>query len=183
MGLTISSFFAKLFGKAQVKVLMFGLDSAGKTTALYRLKFGETITAVPTISFNVETLEHKNTTFIVWDFSGQDRIRPLRRHYFHNTHGIIFVVDSDDRQRLDEARVELSRILIEEELDDTVLLILANKQDLPNAMTVPEITHRLGLHTFKNRQWYIQPACATSGEGLSEALDWLSDEARNRART
>lgn len=176
MGLTISSLFGKLFGRAQVRILMVGLDAAGKTTILYKLKLGEVVTTVPTIGFNVETVEYKNINFSVWDVGGQDKIRQLWRHYFQNTQGLIFVVDSNDRERVSEAKDELMRMLSEDELRDAVLLIFANKQDLPNAMNAAEITDRLGLHTLRNRQWYIQSTCATSGDGLYEGLDWLSNQ-------
>jgi len=81
--------------------------------------------------FNVETVEYKNIQFTVWDVGGQDKIRPLWRHYFQNTQGIIFVVDSNDRDRIVEAREELQRMLNEDELRDAMLLVFANKQDLP----------------------------------------------------
>ncbi|CAF3978953.1 unnamed protein product [Rotaria magnacalcarata] len=98
----------------------------------------------------------------------QDKIRPLWRHYFQNTQGLIFVVDSNDRERVGEARDELQRMLAEDELREAVLLIFANKQDLPNAMNAAEITDKLGLHSLRNRNWYIQATCATSGDGLYE---------------
>ena len=110
MGLTISSIFGRLFGKKQMRILMVGLDAAGKTTILYKLKLGEIVTTIPTIGFNVETVEYKNISFTVWDVGGQDKIRPLWRHYFQNTQGLIFVVDSNDRERVDEAREELTKM-------------------------------------------------------------------------
>ncbi|CAK9872160.1 unnamed protein product, partial [Sphagnum jensenii] len=124
--------------------------------------------------FNVETVEYKNISFTVWDVGGQDKIRPLWRHYFQNTQGLIFVVDSNDRDRIVEARDELHRMLNEDELRDAVLLVFANKQDLPNAMNAAEIPDKLGLHSLRQRHWYIQSTCATSGQGLYEGLDWLS---------
>ncbi|KAJ4766508.1 ADP-ribosylation factor [Rhynchospora pubera] len=126
------------------------------------------------LGFNVETVEYKNISFTVWDVGGQDKIRPLWRHYFQNTQGLIFVVDSNDRDRVVEARDELHRMLNEDELRDAVLLVFANKQDLPNAMNAAEITDKLGLHSLRQRHWYIQSTCATTGEGLYEGLDWLS---------
>src|SRR5258705_538871 len=99
---------------------------------------------------------------IVWDIGGQDRIRPLWRYYFHNTHGLIFVVDSNDRERVEEAAEELNKLVTEDELKDTAFVVLANKQDLPNAMSVAELTDKLGLHSLKNRKWFIQATCATS---------------------
>lgn len=176
MGLTISSIFTRIFGKKQVRILMVGLDAAGKTTILYKLKLGEIVTTIPTIGFNVETVEYKNICFTVWDVGGQDKIRPLWRHYFQNTQGLIFVVDSNDRDRISEAQDELSKMLKEDELSVAVLLIFANKQDLPNAMTASELTDKLGLNSLRNRRWYIQATCATQGDGLYEGLDWLSNE-------
>ena len=158
---------------------MVGLDAAGKTTILYKLKLGEIVTTVPTIGFNVETVEYKNISFTVWDVGGQDKIRPLWRYYFQNTHGLIFVIDSNDRERIGEARKELERMLNEDELRDAILLIFANKQDLPNSMTAAEITDKLGLHSLRSRNWYIQATCATFGNGLFEGLDWLSSQLKN----
>ncbi|KAA3670403.1 ADP-ribosylation factor 1, partial [Paragonimus westermani] len=128
-----------------------GLDAAGKTTILYKLKLGEIVTTIPTIGFNVETVEYKNISFTVWDVGGQDKIRRLWRHYFQNTQGLIFVVDSNDRERVGEAADELTRMLSEDELRDVVILVFANKQDLPNAMTSAELTDKLRLREIRNR--------------------------------
>ncbi|KAG5244638.1 ADP-ribosylation factor [Salix suchowensis] len=180
MGLTFTKLFSRLFAKKEMRILMVGLDAAGKTTILYKLKLGEIVTTIPTIGFNVETVEYKNISFTVWDVGGQDKIRPLWRFYFQNTQGLIFVVDSNDRDRVVEARDELHRMLNEDELRDAVLLVFANKQDLPNAMNAAEITDKLGLHSLRQRHWYIQSTCATSGEGLYEGLDWLSNNIANK---
>lgn len=181
MGIAFSRIWQRLFGKKEMRILMVGLDAAGKTTILYKLKLGEVVTTIPTIGFNVETVEYKNISFTVWDVGGQDKIRPLWRHYYQNTQGIIFVVDSNDKERIDEssgteqsAKEELHRMLAEDELREAILLVFANKQDLPNAMSVNEVTERLGLNQIRNRQWYIQATCATTGDGLYEGLDWLS---------
>ncbi|KAI6077177.1 ADP-ribosylation factor 4 isoform X2 [Aix galericulata] len=157
-----------------------GLDAAGKTTILYKLKLGEIVTTIPTIGFNVETVEYKNICFTVWDVGGQDKIRPLWRHYFQNTQGLIFVVDSNDRERIQEAAEELQKMLQEDELRDAVLLLFANKQDLPNAMAISEMTDKLGLQSLRSRTWYVQATCATQGTGLYEGLDWLSNELSKR---
>jgi len=174
MGQTFTSLFKSLFGKTDVRILMVGLDAAGKTTILYKLKLGEIVTTIPTIGFNVETVEYKNIKFTMWDVGGQDKLRPLWRHYFQNTNGVIFVVDSNDKDRVAQARDELHKMLSEDELRNAVLLVFANKQDLPNAMTTAEVTDKLGLHSLRQRNWFIQGCCATSGEGLYEGLDWMS---------
>ena len=175
MGSAFAKLFSRLFGKKNMRILMVGLDAAGKTTILYKLKLGEIVTTIPTIGFNVETVEYKNINFTVWDVGGQDKIRPLWRHYFQNTQGLIFVVDSNDRERITEAHDELHKMLAEDELRDAVLLVFANKQDLPQAMSVAEITDKLGLHNIRTRKWYMQATCAISGDGLYEGLDWLAN--------
>merc|ERR1712195_112601 len=134
MGLSFSKVFGKLFGKKDVRILMVGLDAAGKTTILYKLKLGEIVTTIPTIGFNVETVEYKNISFTVWDIGGQDKIRKLWRYYYTGTDGAIFIVDSSDRDRIEDAREELFGMLDNDEMRDAVLLVFANKQDLPGAM-------------------------------------------------
>lgn len=174
MGLQISKLFRGLISKQDVRILMVGLDAAGKTTILYKLKLGEIVSTIPTIGFNVETVEYRNIKFTVWDVGGQDKLRGLWRHYFQNTNGVIFVVDSNDRERITAAKDELQKMLMEDELRDAVLLVFANKQDLPQAMSCAEITDKLGLRSLRQRLWYIQGSCAASGEGLFEGLDWLA---------
>ncbi len=157
------------------RMLMVGLDAAGKTTILYKLKLGEVVTTIPTIGFNVETVEYKNIKFTVWDVGGQDKIRPLWRHYYQNTEGVIFVVDSNDLDRIDAARKELEQMLAEDSLKDACLLVFANKQDLPNAMQVSDMADKLGLSNMRTRKWFIKGCCATNGDGLYDGLDWMNN--------
>jgi small GTP-binding protein len=182
MGLLFSKVWTRLFREQEVRIVMVGIDNAGKSCCLYRLKLGEVVNTVPTIGFNVESVKYKNISFMIWDIGGQDKIRPLWRHYYQNTHGIIFVVDSNDRERLDDskdrpcsAKEELHKMLAEDELKGVPLLVLANKQDLSRAMTVQNITERLQLNRVKQRPWYIQGCSALTGSGLYEGLDWLSN--------
>jgi ADP-ribosylation factor protein 1 len=175
MGSFISRLLQSLFSKREMRILIVGLDAAGKTAILYKLKLGEVVTTIPTIGFNVETVEYKNISFTVWDVGGQDSIRSLWCHYFQNTRGIIYVVDSNDRGRIEVARDELQRMLNEDELHNAVLLVFANKQVLPGAMNPDEIADLLGLHSLRQRTWHIQATCATSGDGLYEGLEWLSN--------
>ncbi|ODN87673.1 ADP-ribosylation factor 6 [Cryptococcus wingfieldii CBS 7118] len=254
----------KLFGNKEMRILMLGLDAAGKTSEsslaffsssptplsfscpctfllpqvpsyffplapnwrkpdtadgatsfpkaiLYKLKLNQSVTTIPTVGFNVETVTYKNVKFNVWvrsppflfflllplfalnpeeregklmdfgflslpssflfmlvyplfplplppqDVGGQDKIRPLWRHYYTGTQGLIFVIDSNDRDRIDEARGELERILSDREMRDCLLMVFANKQDLPGAMSPAEVTEKLGLHRMKERSWYVHP--------------------------
>ena len=183
MGNLLSSVWTRLLGREDVRILMVGLDNAGKTTILYRLKFDNVISTVPTIGFNVETVTYKNISFTVWDIGGQDKIRNLWRVYFSGSQAIIFVIDSSDRERIGEVKTELFRLLGEDELEHVQLLLFANKQDLPNAMSTTEIMEKLGLNELKNRAWFVQSACATKGEGLNEGLDWLANQIQNKSKS
>ncbi|XP_023768549.1 ADP-ribosylation factor 1-like [Lactuca sativa] len=165
----------QVLAKRNIKILMLGLDDSGKTTILYKLKLGDFVATVPTIGFNVESVEYKNIRFNVWDLGGQDMIRPLWRHYYRNTHVLIFVVDSNNKRRIYQARNELHRLINEDELSDATILIFANKQDLPGAMHVSEVAEKLKLHTISQRRWHIQSTCAKTGQGLNEGLMWLTN--------
>jgi len=200
----MSKVFGALFGSKEVRILILGLDNAGKTTILCtstpffqffflslknvlhfswlapptffstdRLQADEVIETVPTIGFNVETLQYKNLKFQVWDLGGQTSIRPYWRCYYANTDAIIFVVDSVDVDRLPVAKSELMAMLQEEDLKDAKLLVFANKQDQEGALGAAEISQALGLDTIKNRQWTIQQTAAKQGVGLFEGFDWL----------
>jgi len=175
-GNIFSSLFDRLIKLTKcpdMRILMLGLDSAGKTTILYRLKLGNIVATTPTIGLNVETLDYKNFHLVVWDIGGQSKIRPLWRHYYQDAQAVIFVVDSSDRERIGVAREEVQRIIDEDMLSDAAMLVFANKQDLPNAMCAAEVTQGLGLYTTRTRDWFIQSTCATSGEGIHDGLDWL----------
>eukprot|EP00261_Vitis_vinifera_P040594 XP_019081837.1 PREDICTED: ADP-ribosylation factor isoform X3 [Vitis vinifera] len=148
MGQAFRKLFDTFFGNSEMRVVMLGLDAAGKTTILYKLHIGEVLSTVPTIDlnvllslgleecdnlgFNVEKVQYKNVMFTVWDVGGQEKLRPLWRHYFNNTDG------------------------------------------LKGAMTPMEVCEGLGLYDLKNRKWHIQGTCALKGDGLYEGLDWLA---------
>jgi len=128
------------------------------------------VTTIPTVGFNVETIMMKNTKFNVWDVGGQDKIRPLWRHYYTGTQGLIFVIDSSDRARMTEAKVELRRIMNDDEMTNAILLVFANKQDVPGAMKWTEVEQMLELGQYKNRICKVQESVATEGEGLVDGL-------------
>jgi len=163
---------------------MIGLDSAGKTTVLYRLKFNQYMNTAPTIGFNCEKVRFHGSSFTLWDVGGQDKLRPLWRSYTRCTDGIIFVVDSCKEDRLEEAKLELLKIYkscSERKamskhsggLQKIPVLILANKQDLPMALDVYKLEHLLGLKELGKECWHIQPTCAITGDGLEEGFSRL----------
>ena len=169
MGGIFSSVLHQLSGKTEKRILMMGPEGAGKSSMLYRVAPGR---------FNVEFFEYKNLEFTIWDVGGQalEKTRVLwEKNYLPNTHGVVYVVDSNDRDRIELARCELHRLLQEEDLRDAALLVFANKQDLPQAMTRAEMTEALGLSGLeRSRNWHIQACCAINGDGFYEGLDWIS---------
>ncbi|EFH54643.1 hypothetical protein ARALYDRAFT_907689 [Arabidopsis lyrata subsp. lyrata] len=170
MELSFEKLFSRLFGKEEIRILMAGLDATGKTMIMDKLKHGEImITTTATLDCNVETVEYKNINFSVWDVWGEDK-----RHYFHHTHGLIFVVDCNDGDSIVEAKDELHLMMKKGELRDAVLLVFANNQALPNAMNTDDITDKLELHSLHQQVWCIHETCASSGYGLYKGLDCLS---------
>ncbi|XP_038072664.1 uncharacterized protein LOC119741078 [Patiria miniata] len=163
-----------------LRILMLGLDAAGKTTILFKLKLNEVVTTIPTIGFNVETVNPlPGVSFTVWDIGGQEKLRQLWRHYYQGTQGLIFVVDSSDKERLYEARDELFGILQSSEIGPEVpVVVLANKQDLPGALKPSDVAEALNLHRLSQNPWHIQATCAPDGEGIYEAVGMLAKMVR-----
>jgi len=179
-----STFFDSLPGtQSPYHVVMVGLDSAGKTTVLYRLKLDSYLNTVPTIGFNCEKIKgvkgkSKGVNFVVWDVGGQEKLRPLWKSYTRHTDGIIFVIDSLDEEKFEEAKIELMRIIRSHSSTSEnapPLLILANKQDLPNCKEPEELQNILNLNDLLhlNIYYYIQSTCAITGEGLDDGIEIL----------
>merc|ERR1711865_155462 len=152
----------------EARILMLGLDNAGKTTILKKLGDEDIDNIQPTQGFNIKSLMTEGFKLNVWDIGGQKTIRPYWRNYFDNTDILIYVVDSADRRRLDECVDELAELLSEDKLALVPLLVFANKQDLINAVPPEEIAELLALDTEKNRPWHIEPCSAKTGIGLED---------------
>lgn len=133
------------------------------------------LTTSPENRVAIETIEYKDSNLTVWDIGGRERIRPFWRLCYKDAQALVLVVDSTDREKIPYACKELHATLKEDELGGKPLLVLANKQDVPNTMSVSEITEELELENISGRKWYVQPTVATSNEGLKEGFDWLSD--------
>lgn len=182
MGNALKKMFDRLFGSREMRVVMLGLDAAGKTTILYKLHIGEVLSTVPTIGFNVEKVQYKNVVFTVWDVGGQEKLRPLWRHYFNNTDALIFVVDTQDRDRIEKAATEFKNIIDDPLMRNSAILVYANKQDMKGCLTTAEVCEALALPELRGRRWHVQASIAIRGEGLYEGLDWLSTTLKSLRR-
>ena len=178
-GSTLSRLTGGLFGgKKEHKLVWVGLDGAGRTTALYSLATGNIMAVVPTIGFNMQSYEHRNQTYSIWDVGGGDKIRPLYSHYCcPDTAALGWWVDSNDRDRIAESAHWLHYVAQRSEVPRVI--VYANKQELPGAMTAAEITEQLNLNALRNSfgaemPYYVQPC--TMGEGLLDAFEWLEHQ-------
>ena len=166
--------FLIVLGNEEHKIIIVGLDNAGKTTILYQFLMNEVVHTSPTIGSNVEEVVFKNIRFLMMDIGGQESLRSSWQTYFAHTEYVILVVDSTDRERLPITKQELFRMLQSEELRNASVLIFANKQDIKDAMTSAEISKQLSLTSIKDQAWHIQACCALTGEGLYQGLDWIA---------
>jgi small GTP-binding protein len=158
-----------------IRLLLLGLDSAGKTTLLYHMIRKDEKTE-PTLGFNVETATIKGQDYTIWDVSGQDKLRPYWRHYYRGSSGIIFLVDSADQGRINLAKQEITRVLSEDELQHVVILVLANKQDMPNCLNAQEVESALNMQNIAgSRPYKVFPANCIKQDGLDAAFAWLKD--------
>ncbi|XP_076463929.1 ADP-ribosylation factor-like protein 2 [Babylonia areolata] len=167
----------------EVRLLMLGLDNAGKTTILKKFNGEDIDTISPTLGFNIKTLEHRGFKLNVWDVGGQKSLRSYWRNYFESTDGLVWVVDSADRMRLADCRRELQGLLVEERLAGATLLVFANKQDLPGALSSEEIRQALDLDSIKTHHWLIKDCSAVTGDNLLSGIDWIIDDIASRIFT
>ncbi|NXH86857.1 ARL14 protein, partial [Edolisoma coerulescens] len=164
----------------QASIVMLGLDSAGKSTLLYKFRYKDAFLTMPTIGFNVDMIEAgKDFTLTFWDVGGQKKMRELWSNFLEDTDGLLYVVDSSDKRRLEESRREFELTLKNESIKNVPVVVLANKQDLPGALNAEEITRKFKMKKYcSDRNWYVQPCCAITGEGLAEAVQRVATFAK-----
>jgi len=180
MGFMMSKLWS-YFGHEEHKIVIIGLDNAGKTTILYQFLMNEVVHTSPTLGSNVEEVVWKNIHFIMWDIGGQETLRQGWNAYYTNTEFIILVIDSTDRDRLSLSKEELWKMLANEELRKAAILIYANKQDVKGCMTAAEISNLLNLTAIKKHRHHIQSCCALTGEGLYQGLEWIVQQLKSKS--
>ncbi|KAH7980028.1 hypothetical protein HPB49_012619 [Dermacentor silvarum] len=160
----------------ELRILLLGLDNAGKTTILKKLASEDITHITPTQGFNIKSVQAEGFKLNVWDIGGQRKIRPYWQNYFENTDVLLYVIDSSDRARFEETGVELAELLSEDKLLGVPLLVLANKQDLVHSAPAAELADGLNLPAVRDRPWQIQACSALSGEGLKENAQRLATQ-------
>ncbi|KAL7695370.1 ADP ribosylation factor 3 [Lotmaria passim] len=154
------------------RILILGLDNAGKTSILRKLSDEDPTTTQATQGFNIKSINCEGFKLNMWDIGGQKAIRAYWPNYYDEVDCLIYVVDAADRRRLEETSAELDTLLQEEKLREAPVLIFSNKCDLATALSPEDVSTALNLHSLRDRTWSIQKCSAKTGEGLHEGLEW-----------
>jgi small GTP-binding protein len=161
--------------RKEAGVIIVGPDEAGKTTLLFRLTGVTPAREIEaTVGFELDTLQIGNLHLHFWNLGGGTPLRPMWRMYFREARAVIFVIDSADRTRMGLAVTEFTHLLDEAELRGVPILIIANKKDKPERMERTEFVAWFHLSDIQDREWALYYTDALTGEGVSEALEWMS---------
>ena len=176
----IIEFFTK--SRNNLKIIILGMQNAGKTTILYRLSLGQLVKTTPTIGSNVEELTYNNVKFQAWDLGGQESTRSVWDVYYMNTDAVVYVIDSQDDEYFEESKSQFHKLILNPTLKNATILIFANKQDLPGAKDINKLVQDYEFFKIKNHMWHIQPCSALNGEGLVTGIKWLSEQLTFRGK-
>ncbi|XP_072978807.1 uncharacterized protein [Typha angustifolia] len=179
-----------LFSKTEFHVLILGIDKAGKTTLLEKLKsFHSNLEGlppdriVPTVGLNIGRIEASNAKLVFWDLGGQIGLRTIWEKYYEEAHAIVYVIDAASPSTFEDSKSALERVLRHEDLHGAPLLILANKQDLPGAVSAEELARYLDLKKLNERLYMFEAVSAYDGMGITSSVDWLVDVMERTKRT
>ena len=176
----IIEFFTK--SRNNFKIIILGMQNAGKTTILYRLSLGQIVKTTPTIGSNVEELTYNNVKFQAWDLGGQESTRSVWDVYYMNTDAVVYVIDSQDDEYFEESKAQFHKLIHNQTLKNATILIFANKQDLPGAKDVNKLVQDYEFFKIRDHVWHIQPCSALKGEGLVTGIKWLSEQLTFRGK-
>ncbi|CAO2815516.1 unnamed protein product [Amaranthus hypochondriacus] len=176
----IYGFYKHMFSKTEFHVLILGIDKAGKTTLLEKLKElylnleglpPDRI--VPTVGLNIGRIEVGNTKLVFWDLGGQPGLRSIWEKYYEEAHAVIYVVDANTPSRFEDSKSALEKVLRHQDLQGAPLLILANKQDLSSAVSAEEVARYLDLKKLDERLYMFEAVSGFDGRGIKGSVDWL----------
>ncbi|XP_058103898.1 uncharacterized protein LOC131247942 [Magnolia sinica] len=179
-----------LFSKTEFHVLILGIDKAGKTTLLEKLK---TLYSnleglppdriVPTVGLNIGRIEGTKNKLVFWDLGGQIGLRTIWEKYYEEAHAIIYVIDASCPSRFEDSKSALEKVLRHEDLRGAPVLVLANKQDLSGAVSAEELARYLDLKELDERLYMFEAVSAYDGSGIKEAVDWIVEVMERSKRT
>jgi len=179
-----------IFSKTEFHVLILGIDKAGKTTLLEKLKAHYSKLEglppdriVPTVGLNIGRVEVLNSKLVFWDLGGQLGLRSIWEKYYEEAHAVVFVVDAACPSRFEDSKSALEKVLRHEDLRGAPLLILANKQDLAEAVSADELARYLDLKKLDERAYTFEGVSAYDGTGIKESVDWLVEVMERSKRT
>lgn len=179
-----------IFSKTEFHVLILGIDKAGKTTLLEKLKAQYSKLEglppdriVPTVGLNIGRVEVLNSKLVFWDLGGQLGLRSIWEKYYEEAHAVVFVVDAACPSRFEDSKSALEKVLRHEDLRGAPLLILANKQDLAEAVSADELARYLDLKKLDERAYTFEGVSAYDGTGIKESVDWLVEVMERSKRT
>ncbi|CZT23900.1 ADP-ribosylation factor family protein [Ramularia collo-cygni] len=164
----------------EMRILMLGLDNAGKTTIVKKIMNEDVNSVSPTLGFIIKTIDYEGYKLNIWDVGGQKTLRTYWKNYFEKTDTLIWVVDATDRERLDDCRQELKGLLVQERLMGASLLVFKNKSDVTGCMSEDDIRQGLQLDSILTHKWHILPCSAMTGLNLQEGLQWVVQDAKDR---
>ncbi|CAB3982638.1 ADP-ribosylation factor-related 1 [Paramuricea clavata] len=169
----LSGLWRYMFQKEEYYILILGLDNVGKTTLLEQIKrkFNSDYRGIPfekitnTVGLNIGKIEVSGVRLLFWDLGGHEDLQSLWDKYYEECHGLIYIVDSVDKQRLDVASAVFSHVLQSSDLQNVPLLVLFNKQDSQNALSVEDIKDAFKDVTpyIGRRDCTVQPVSALEG--------------------
>jgi len=171
-----------IFSKIEFHVLILGIDKAGKTTLLEKLKTMYSDSEglppdriVPTVGLNIGRAEALKSKLVFWDLGGQIGLRTIWEKYYEEAHAVIYVVDAACQSRFEDTKSALEKVLRHEDLQGAPILIYANKQDLPGAVSAEDLARYLDLKELNERPYMFQAISAYDGLGIKDGINWLVD--------
>ncbi|CAB3374709.1 ADP-ribosylation factor-related protein 1 [Cloeon dipterum] len=181
----LSGFYKYLVQKDEYCVLILGLDNAGKSTYLEaaKTKFTKGYKGLnpskitTTVGLNIGQIDIKGVRLSFWDLGGQEELQSLWDKYYAESHAVIYVVDSADRERIPESKNAFDKMISSNFLEGVPLLVLANKQDIPDCMGVRDVKpiFNRSAHLIGRRDCMVMPVSALTGDGINEGINWLVD--------
>jgi len=165
---------AKLFKKKNFKILFVGVPNSGILSIIKQLRINNEKNLFNGII--IQTIKYKECNIAIWTYKNHSRLKPAMKNIYSNVDGIIYAVDSSDRDRIEDAAEDLKKFLALDEFKNCVILVMANKQDLNGALTPVEVTEKMGMGQLKGRTWLVQGTSCIIGKGIKEGLEWIISE-------